>query len=98
MATKLTKKQEVFVGEYLTDFNATRAYVAAGYSPNNASVCASQLLRNPKVAEAIEMETGKRLEKLEITGERVLAEIGKLASLTCASCSMRMDHLSRFTS
>jgi phage terminase small subunit len=78
MAKKLTKKQEIFVAEYLTDLNATRAYIAAGYSENGAEVGASNLLRNIKVAEEVNKKTGKRLEKLEITADKVLQEIAKM--------------------
>jgi phage terminase small subunit len=79
MAKGLTKKQEVFVAEYLTDFNGTRSAIAAGYSEKGAEVTASQLLRNPKVKEQIERKSQKRLDKLDITAEKVLQEIAKLA-------------------
>lgn len=77
MAKKLTKKQGLFVAEYLTDLNATRAYIAAGYSENGAAQSAATLLRNPNVAEEVTKKTGKRLEKLEITAEKVLQELAR---------------------
>jgi phage terminase small subunit len=76
---KLTKKQELFVAEYLVDLNATRAAISAGYSVKSADCQASQLLANPKVSEAIAAKHGKRLSSLEITADRVLQEIAKLA-------------------
>lgn len=75
MAKELTKKQELFVAEYLTDLNATRAAIAAGYSPKTAESQACQLLKNPKVSQHIERKQGKRLEKLEINAEKVLREL-----------------------
>jgi phage terminase small subunit len=79
MAKVLTKKQELFVAEYLTDLNATRAACAAGYSAKSAESQGAQLLQNPKVSAEISKKHGKRLEKLEVTAERVLSEIAKLA-------------------
>lgn len=79
MAKELTKKQGLFVAEYLTDLNATRAAISAGYSKKGAEQTGSVLLRNPKVAEQISKKHGKRLGKLEITADRVLQEIAKLA-------------------
>lgn len=75
MAVKLTKKQEMFVAEYLTDFDGKRAAISAGYSPKTAESQASQLLKNPKVSAAIAKETGKRLTKLNISADYVLQNI-----------------------
>lgn len=79
MAKELTKKQETFVAEYLTDLNATRAAIAAGYSEKNADKIGSQLLGNPRVSAFIAEKHGKRINRLEITADRVLQEIAKLA-------------------
>lgn len=86
----LTDKQAVFVTEYLRNgFNATKAARDAGYAENSAHVEGCNLLRNPKVAEAIKA----RLDTEGITAEKVkiaLAEIafgGDLAELE--------DYLSR---
>lgn len=72
---ELTPKQRLFVAEYLTDLNATRAATAAGYSPKGAEVQGSKLLRIPKVSAEIAKRHGKRLGKLEITADRVLEEL-----------------------
>lgn len=79
MGDKLTPKQAKFVAEYIIDLNATRAYVAAGYSENGASVGASKLLANAKVAAEVAKKTQKIANKLEITAEKVLQELAKLA-------------------
>jgi len=78
-ASNLTSRQHVFIAEYLTDFNATRSAKAAGYSERTADVQGSRLLANVKIAAEIAKKTGKRLTNLEITADRVLAEIAKLA-------------------
>lgn len=79
MANKLTRKQELFVAEYLTDLNAKRAAIAAGYSEKSAESQASQLLKNPKVSAYIDKRQGKRLEKLDLTADMVLAELKKIS-------------------
>lgn len=79
MAKGLTKKQALFVAEYLTDLNATRSAIAAGYSEKGAEQTGCVLLRNPKVAEEIAKKHGKRLAKLEITADKVLQDIARLA-------------------
>lgn len=49
----LSLRHRKFVETYCTNgFNATAAYIAAGYSPKGAASSASQLQRNPKVAHA----------------------------------------------
>lgn len=77
----LSKKQERFVREYVIDLNATRACVAAGYSKNGASVQGTRLLANANVAAEIAKLTAKTCAKLEITAERVLQELARLAFL-----------------
>jgi phage terminase small subunit len=81
LAKNLTKKQEIFVAEYLVDFNATRAAIAAGYSENGAEVRGSELLRNRKVSEVIAQKTDQRLQKLGLSADRVLLEIARIATL-----------------
>lgn len=68
-----------FIREYVQDFNATRAYVAAGYSENGASQGASRLLANVNVREALGRLLKQRCDALMITKERVLRETALLA-------------------
>ena len=81
MSAHLSKKHQLFVAEYLVDNNGTKAYIRAGYSPGGAAQGASKLLTNPKIIAAIAEKTEKRLTKLEITADRVLNELAKLAFL-----------------
>lgn len=75
----MNEKHQRFVAEYLVDLNATQAAIRAGYSPKTAHVQGSQLLDNPKIAAAIAAGKSKQLAKAEITAQRVLDEIGRLA-------------------
>lgn len=79
VASGLTKKQELFVAEYLIDLNATRAAIAAGYSKSTSQEQGSRLLSNVMVAAEIAKQHGKRLRKLEISADRVLQELAKVA-------------------
>lgn len=76
---KAQKRIERFAHEYARDQNGTRAAIASGYSKKSAASLASRLLRNVKVQEIITKLTAKTCAKLEITGERVLQELAKMA-------------------
>lgn len=75
----LTAKQERFVAEYLIDLNATQPAIRAGYSEKTATEQGSRLLTNVKVQEAIAEGQNKTAEKLEITKERIVDELAKIA-------------------
>ena len=75
----VTAKQRIFVKEYLTDFNGTRAAIAAGYSKKSARMTASRMITKANIQAEIAKLTEKRCGKLEITADRVLEELGKLA-------------------
>lgn len=77
--TKLTPKQAVFIAEYLVDGNATRAAIAAGFAASSADVTGARLLKNAKVSKTLALRHARRVDKLEITAERVLGELAKLA-------------------
>lgn len=79
MAKKLNEKQELFVAEYLLDGNATRAAKASGYSEDTAGSIGHELLKKPEIAEAIAAAFNKRLQRLELSADRVLQELAKLA-------------------
>jgi phage terminase small subunit len=76
---ELTPKQKLFVAEYLKDLNATQAAIRAGYSPKTAEQQGHQLLKKPSVSQAVGAKAEKRLEKLDISAERILEELAKLA-------------------
>lgn len=75
----LTHKQQAFVDEYLIDLNATQAAIRAGYSKKTAGQIGEQNLKKLEIAAAIQEEMDKRGTRTEITADRVLEEIAKLA-------------------
>lgn len=75
----LTARQQRFVDEYLVDLNATQASIRAGYSHKGATVRGSELLANRKVAEAISAAKASRAERVQITQDRVLQELARIA-------------------
>lgn len=77
--TSSGERLELFVAEYLIDLNATRAAIAAGYSPKTAGQQGSRLLKNVKVVTEIAAKTKARIASLEITADKVLQELAKLA-------------------
>jgi phage terminase small subunit len=79
MSGKMTPKQAIFAAEYLIDGNGTRAAIAAGFEAASAHVQSARLLRNAKVAAAIQAGQARLAEKLELSAMRVLQELMKLA-------------------
>ena len=73
----LTPKQQKFCDEYLTDLNATRAALRAGYSVSTA--LNGQLMQLPKIRCYLQKRTGEASRKAQISHEMVLAELGKIA-------------------
>lgn len=70
---------KIFACEYVIDLNGTRAAIAAGYSENGAHAAASRLLRNVKVRSLVEELTAERAKRLDITADKVLQELARIA-------------------
>lgn len=77
--SSLTDKQKRFCQEYIIDLNGTQAAIRAGYSKNTARQIAEQNLSKLDIQEYISSLQQKIGDKLEITAERVIGEIAKLA-------------------
>ena len=75
----MTRKQERFVAEYLTDLNATQAALRAGYSAKTAAQQGHENLRKPEIAQAIAANKAQQLASLGLSAERVLDELRRLA-------------------
>ena len=75
----LTEKQARFVAEYLVDLNATQAAIRAGYSERTAEVIGYENLRKPQISAAIEQAIQNRQRRTEITQDRVLLELARIA-------------------
>lgn len=78
-ADGLTRKQRRFVAELSIDQNATRAAVAAGYSPRSASAIAKENLQKPVVRAAVEAVEREILAKAPVTRELLVAELRAIA-------------------
>lgn len=78
-SASLNDKQRRFAAEYLIDLNATQAAIRAGYSPKTAGPQAFKLLQNALIKKFISEANQKRADKLEISADRVLKEIARIA-------------------
>lgn len=76
---KAAIKVAKFVSEYLVDLNGTQAAIRAGYAPKSAHVTASKLLKTPKVKGALDAAMAERAKRTEVTADRVIQEIARLA-------------------
>jgi len=72
-------RRQRFVDEYLLHLNATKAAIAAGYSKKTAPSQGARLLKDAKVAAAIQAAKDARAARVDITQDRVLQELGLLA-------------------
>ena len=82
----LLPKQAKFVAEYLIDGNATQAAIRAGYSPKTAHVIGQENLKKPAIASHLSQKQShiaarqdERLEKMELTQERIMRETARIA-------------------
>ena len=72
----MNEKQEIFIREYLKDFNGTRAYKEAyGTDDKTSASNAWRLLRNADIQKAIQEQADKRLEKAEVDVEYIIGNI-----------------------
>lgn len=72
-------KQEQFAKEYLIDLNATQAAIRAGYSRKTAYSQGQRLLKNVEIQTRISELMNERSRRTEITADRVIQEIAKIA-------------------
>jgi phage terminase small subunit len=79
LSLKLTPKQKLFCKYYLISLNATDAAIKAGYSKKTANRIGTENLSKPVIREYLESQMKKREEKLDITADKVINEIAKLA-------------------
>ncbi len=75
----LTRKQAAFVREYLVDLNATQAAIRAGYSAKTAGGMAFENLKKPEIAAAVQKAIQQRAKRTEVTADRVVRELAKIA-------------------
>jgi phage terminase small subunit len=75
----MNDKQKAFCAEYIIDFNGTQAAIRAGYSPRTANEQAAQLLAKLSIQNEISRLMDDRSKRTEVTQDRVLLEIARLA-------------------
>jgi phage terminase small subunit len=76
---RLRPKQRRFVEEYPVDYNATQAAIRAGYSEKTAREIGAENLTKPLIQMALAEEAERRSKRCELTADRVLLEISRLA-------------------
>ncbi|WP_269973648.1 terminase small subunit [Pseudomonas aeruginosa] len=74
----LTKKQRLFVDEYLLDLNATQAAIRAGYSTRRATEIGYQLLQRPEVAQAIQAAMAERSQRTQVEADYVIRRLREI--------------------
>lgn len=78
----LTRKQQVFVTNYLVNYNAAEAAIACGVNPRNASATGSNWLnpnKFPQVKAEIDRVLAERRARSEVKVDQVIAEYAKIA-------------------
>jgi phage terminase small subunit len=75
---KLTRKQALFVQEYLVDLNATQAAIKARYPKKTAGSVGSENLKKPEIQEAIEKAQQERAKRVNRTADDVLTDIRRI--------------------
>jgi len=69
---KLTGKQQAFVDEYICDFNASRAAIAAGYSKKTAKATGSENMTKPAIQAAVQEAIEAREKRVHRTADEVI--------------------------
>ena len=95
MSKKLTNtKHQMFVDEYIIDFNAKEAAIRAGYSPKTAAQQGYRLLQDEDISAAIDEAIARRTKRMHITQDHVLglwwqianADYNELSSVRRVAC------------
>ena len=76
--SKLTPMQEIFLQEYMVDYNASRAILKAGYKTKNPNRLGTDLLNHPLIQKELSERTKERRERMELTVDYV---VNKLVSI-----------------
>lgn len=99
---QLNSRQAAFVREYLVDRCASQAALRAGYSAKSAGQQAHDLLKNPKVQDAIEREESALAAATKINREKMvrdlvalrnvdLRRIARFKTFPCSECHDGLD-------
>lgn len=88
---KLTPRQLRFVEEYLVDLNAKNAAIRAGSEAKRADQQGYEYLSKPEIASEIERRMKERSQISNITAQRVLQEIARMAFYDPAEFLIEVD-------
>lgn len=77
-------REKAFALAYIKDPNATRAAIAVGLSPKGAHTEGCKLLKKPYVADLLQKHRQRLEDRTQVTVERLLAELGKVAFASMA--------------
>lgn len=75
----LTAREKLFADYYIIDFNGAEAARKSGYAEKNARITASKLLTKSNIQKYLNGKKEKVAAKIDITVERTLAEIARIA-------------------
>lgn len=81
----VSKREQVFLNEYMIDLNAKRAAIAAGFAETTAHVYAGQWVSDgpmnnkPHLTAAINKRLAERAEQTGITIDRIEQELASIA-------------------
>lgn len=78
-AAELAERRKRFILSYCNNLNATLAAKEAGYSPKTAYSIGHELLKIPEVKAEIDQILAEQRKKLEISPNKVLQELAKIA-------------------
>lgn len=79
LSVELSERERRFCEEYIIDYNASRAAVAAGSPPEHGSQRGWELLQRPEVQEYLRYLKQEQSVRTKITADRVLEEIARIA-------------------
>ncbi len=78
-ADELPPRWALFCVEYARDFNGRAAARRAGYSESAAKQAAFRMLADRRVQQRLSRDLRRRLDKVEVSIERVVAELARIA-------------------
>jgi hypothetical protein len=81
MPKQLSPKRTAFVNAYVSNgFNATQAYLSAGYSPEGATANSARLTANDSIKQAVALRVETKASAAEITLDWLLAQFRGIAT------------------
>jgi phage terminase small subunit len=75
----INARQEAFCQEYIVDLNQAAAAKRAGYTESRAHITGAELMADPRVQARIAELQRERTARTQITQDRVLQELARLA-------------------